>query len=83
MTTLYRFRDLEFTAPGTRLAGSFGLVVGETMEFTDVNLTAAPLRVETIEQMLPSGLPVTGLTIGEVEIRSSGPATRAAASAAG
>ena len=75
--TLYRFRDVAFTAPGTRLVGSFGLLVGESLQFTDVNLTAAPLRVETIEEMLPAGLPVTGLTIGEVEIRSSGPATRA------
>ncbi len=28
-----------------------------------------------IEEMLPAGLPVSGLRIGEVEIRSSGPAT--------
>ena len=83
LKTFYRFRDLEFNAPGTRLAGSFGILVGEAMEFTEVNLTAAPLRVETIEQMLPTGLPVTGLTIGEVEIRSSGPASRAARSASG
>ena len=83
LSTYYRVRDLELTAPGTRLAGSFGLIVGDAMEFTDVNLTAAPLRVQTIEEMLPAGLPVTGLTIGEVEIRSSGPATGAARSARG
>lgn len=73
--TLYRFRELTLTAPGTRVVGSFGLLMGEAMEFTDVNLTAAPLRVSTIEEMLPAGLPVRGLTIGEVEIRSSGTAT--------
>mgnify|MGYP006145723515 CR=1 FL=1 len=81
--TLYRFRDLAFTAPGTRLVGSFGLIVGDALEFTDANLTASPLRVQTIEEMLPAGLPVSGLTIGEVEIRSSGSATQASTRATG
>jgi hypothetical protein len=76
--TLYRFTGLRFTAPGTRLVGSFGVLMDGTLQFTDVNLTAAPLRVRTIEEMLPSGLPVRGLQIGEVEIHSSGAATRPA-----
>lgn len=79
--TRYRFDGLRFTAPGTRLEGSFGIVVGEAARFTDVNLTARPLRVETIEAMLPQGLPVQGLHIGAVEIRSREAA--AAASPAG
>ena len=33
-------------------------IVGEALEFTDANLTASPLRVQTIEEMLPAGLPV-------------------------
>lgn len=68
--TLFRFDDLRFTAPGTRLTGSFGVMLGEALSFTRVNLTAQPLRVETIEEMLPRELPVRGLHIGAVEIRS-------------
>ena len=64
-------RELRFSAPGTRVVGTFGAVMGEeTLQFTGVDLTAQPLRVETIEQMLPQGLPVRGLHIGAVEIRS-------------
>jgi hypothetical protein len=70
--TLYLFRDLTFDAPGTRLVGSFGVILNDVLQFTDVNLTASPLRVEVIEAMLPEQLPVRGLSIGEVEIRSRG-----------
>lgn len=74
--TLYRVRDLRLDAPGTRVAGSFGLLVGQSLSFTDVDLVADPLRVRTIEEMLPTDLPVRGLQIGAVEIRSSGGTTR-------
>lgn len=70
--THYIVRNLVFTAPGTRLEGEFALLVNGGLEFTEVNLEAAPFRVETIEEMLPDGLPVRGLQIGSFEIRSSG-----------
>ena len=69
--TLYRVRDLTFAAPGTRMVGSFGMVINGSLRFSEVDLRAEPLRVETIEEMLPAGLPVRGLHIGAVEIRSS------------
>ena len=81
--TLFRFDTLRFSAPGTRLVGSFGVLLGETLLFTDVNLTAQPLRMETIEAMLPQELPVQGLHIGAVEIRSSGGGAAAARRPAG
>jgi hypothetical protein len=62
-------RDLDVTAPGTRLAGRFGLLLGDALRFVEVDLQADPLRVETIEAMLPTELPVSGLRIGAVEIR--------------
>lgn len=62
-------RDLQLQAPGTRLRGSFGLVAGETLQFVDVNLSADPLRVSTVESLLPTELPVRGLQIDAVEIR--------------
>lgn len=65
-------RDAVLRAPGTRASGSFGMILGDTIRFVDVDVKASPLRVSTIEQMLPEGLPVRGLTIGGVEIRGRG-----------
>ncbi|HEX2076209.1 MAG TPA: hypothetical protein VHG08_00820 [Longimicrobium sp.] len=62
-------RDGDITAPGTHIVGSFGAIVGDTLRFVDVDLTAEPVRVGTIERMLPEGLPVRGLVLGGVEIR--------------
>lgn len=67
--TLFLARDLRLSLPGTRLRGSFGLVVGDTLRFTEVDLLADPLRTETVERLLPEGLPVRGLRIGSVEVR--------------
>lgn len=62
-------RQMRMTLPGTRLRGSFGLLTGDTLRFFDVALAAEPVRVETIEQMLPFALPVRGLRLGSVEVR--------------
>jgi hypothetical protein len=67
--TLFLARQMRLSLPGTRVQGSFGVVTGDTIRFTDVDLQADPLRVETIEQLLPEGLPVRGLRIGAVEVR--------------
>ncbi len=69
--TLFLARGMRLRAPGTRLSGSFGMVTGDTLRFLDVDLRAAPLRVRTVEEMLPEGLPVRGLRVGEVEIRGA------------
>jgi autotransporter translocation and assembly factor TamB len=66
---LWHVSNARVTAPGTRMAGSFGIVIGDTVYFTDVNLRAAPLNLELIEGMLPGGLPVDGLLIGTVEVK--------------
>jgi hypothetical protein len=73
---LYHARDAVIDARGTRLAGSFGLIVGDTVKFTDVDLRANPLRMATIEQMLPQKLPVVGLHIGSAVVRGSATARR-------
>lgn len=67
-STLYWFRDAVLRAPGTRIAGDFGVIVNDTLRFVDVDLQADPLRVSTIEEMLPEGIPVRGLRIGAVEV---------------
>ena len=45
------------------------MILGDTLRFVDVDLTADPVRVSTIEKMLPEGLPVRGLVLGGVDIR--------------
>ena len=66
-----RARDLEFAAPGTRIAGDFTLLMGDSLLFSDVSLRADPLDMDTIEGMLPTAIPVRGLRIGSMEIESS------------
>ena len=72
---MFLARDADLRAPGTRIAGDFGMVLGDTLRFVDVNLTAEPVRVSLVEQMLPEGLPVRGLVLGGVTITGS-PARR-------
>lgn len=55
-------------APGTNLAGTFGVVFGDTLYFTEVDLRASPLDVEFLESLLPGELPVDGLLVGTVEV---------------
>lgn len=66
--TLVHVSDARVVMPGTRVRGSFGVVMGDTVRFFDVGLTAQPLDVRSVEQMLPTELPVRGLRIGAVEI---------------
>jgi translocation and assembly module TamB len=66
---LFHVSDARLAAPGTRLAGNFGIVAGDTLYFTDVNLRASPLNLDVIEAILPGRLPVEGLLVGTVEVR--------------
>lgn len=68
---LIRARDLDVTAPDTHLTGDFGLVLGDTLRFVEVDLQADPLDVDTVERMLPADLPVEGLRIGSAVIRGT------------
>jgi len=68
---MFLARDGDITAPGTHITGDFGMIVGDTLRFVDVDLEMDPVRVATIEKMLPEGLPVRGLTLGGVEIRGA------------
>ena len=75
---MFLARDGDITAPGTHIVGNFGMILGDTLRFVDVDLEMDPVRVATIERMLPEGLPVRGLVLGGVEIRG-GDRERAAA----
>ncbi len=69
--TLFDIRDARFRAPGTRIDGSFGIIVGDSVIFSNVDVRASPIRTATIERMLPEGLPVRGLILGGATIRGS------------
>ena len=66
--TLWLARDARISAPGTELAGSFGIVTGDTLYFTRVDLRAASLDVDLLESLLPIDLPLDGLLVGTVEV---------------
>jgi hypothetical protein len=66
---MFLARDGDIRAPGTHIVGDFGMILGDTLRFVDVDLKMDPVRVATIEKMLPEGLPVRGLVLGGVEIR--------------
>jgi hypothetical protein len=70
---MFLARDGDITAPGTHIVGDFGMILGDTLRFVDVDLEVDPIRVATIERMLPEGLPVRGLVLGGVEIRGADP----------
>ena len=69
--TLFDLRDVRFDAPGTRIDGSFGITVGDTIVFSNVDVQARPVRISTIERMLPEGLPVRGLVLGSATIKGA------------
>jgi len=69
---LFLARDMRINAPGTRVQGSFGMVLGDTLRFVEANLTASPLNLQMVERLIPGGLPVSGLRIGGVEVRPAG-----------
>ncbi|HSJ23801.1 MAG TPA: translocation/assembly module TamB domain-containing protein [Longimicrobiales bacterium] len=66
---LWLAENAQLRAPGTNVAGSVGIVTGDSLYFTQVDLRASPLDVQTLEQILPGGLPVDGLLVGTIEVR--------------
>lgn len=65
-------RGLDVRARGTHVVGDFGMIVGDTLRFVDVDLEVEPVSTATIERMLPEGLPVQGLRLGGVTIQGNG-----------
>ncbi|HWV56869.1 MAG TPA: translocation/assembly module TamB domain-containing protein [Longimicrobiales bacterium] len=64
--TLWLATDARLSAPGTEIAGSFGVVANDTLYFTNVDLRASPLDLALLDQVLPVDLPVDGLLVGTV-----------------
>lgn len=66
--TLWLATDAHIRAPGTELAGSFGIVTGDTLYFTQVDLRASPLNLRLLEDIIGDRMPVDGLLVGTVEV---------------
>ncbi|MGK7310698.1 MAG: translocation/assembly module TamB domain-containing protein [Candidatus Longimicrobiales bacterium M2_2A_002] len=64
--TVWLARDARLSSRGSELAGSFGLVTGDTVYFRDVEIRATPLDLDLAGSLLPDGLPASGLLIGTV-----------------
>lgn len=65
---LWLVRDARIRTGGTEMAGSFGIVTGDTLYFTNVALNASPLDLDLLQQLLPTELPIDGLLIGTIEV---------------
>lgn len=66
---LFLATNTRIAAPGTRMSGSFGVVMGDSMYFTNVDMRASPLNLDLIQAILPGKLPVDGLLVGTVEVK--------------
>ncbi|HEX7118070.1 MAG TPA: translocation/assembly module TamB domain-containing protein [Longimicrobiales bacterium] len=66
--TLWYAQDAYVRAPGTEVRGDFGIVTGDTLYFTRVNLRASPIDLELVADMLPGELDVEGLMVGTVVV---------------
>lgn len=75
-------RNARLRAPGTRIVGNFGMILGDTLQFVDVNVESQPIRVSMIERMMPTGLPVRGLVLGGFTIRGNNAPARSGEGAA-
>ena len=65
-------RDAVLEMPDTRIFGRFGIISdprNDALRFVDVDLEADPLRVRSVEQLLPEDLPIEGLVIEGATIR--------------
>jgi hypothetical protein len=65
---LWLAREARVETGGTELAGSFGVVTGDTLYFTNVDLQASPLDLELLRRIVPAELPIEGLLIGTIEV---------------
>lgn len=65
---LWLAQEARLRTAGTEVAGSFGVVTGDTLFFTNVDLDASPLDLELIQRLVPGDLPLEGLLIGTVEV---------------
>ncbi|HSM35585.1 MAG TPA: hypothetical protein VK837_04235 [Longimicrobiales bacterium] len=60
--------DLDVRTPDTHVEGTLGLVTGDTLYFSRLDLAADPFDLETLERLLPVDLPLDGLEASTLRI---------------
>lgn len=60
--------DLDVETPETHVVGSIGLVTGDTLYFSRLDLVADPFDLATLERLLPVDLPLDGLEASTLRI---------------
>lgn len=65
---LWLAQNARLSMPGNEVAGSFGIVTGDTTYFANVDLRAEPLDIEALRQMLPEPLRLEGLHVGSAVV---------------
>ncbi len=60
--------DLDLETPLTHVRGSVGLVTGDTLYFSELDLDADPFDLPTLERLLPVDLPLEGLRAGSLRL---------------
>jgi len=66
--TLYLVEGARLQTSGTNIAGTFGMVIGDTLYFTQVDLRASPLDLRLLRQIVPDAPLLEGLLVGTVEV---------------
>ncbi|NJD09096.1 MAG: hypothetical protein FIB01_01200 [Gemmatimonadetes bacterium] len=66
-STLWLAEDARIRTGGSSIAGTLGVVLGDTTYFTRVDLRASPLDVALLQRLLPGGVPFEGVAVGTVE----------------
>jgi len=70
---LFLAKDLLLEMPGTRITGEFGVISdGQRLRFVDVDLDVDPVDIESVEKLLPEGIPIEGLEIGGAVVEGTG-----------
>ncbi|MEN8375813.1 MAG: hypothetical protein ABFS34_10230 [Gemmatimonadota bacterium] len=69
---LWFAEDLDLETPDTRVRGTVGLVTGDTLYFSRLDLVAGPLDVPTLERLLPVDLPLDGLEVEALRLNDGG-----------
>ena len=63
--------DLDLETPQTHVVGSIGLVTGDTLYFSRLDLVADPFDLATLERLLPVDLPLDGLEASTLRIEDA------------
>lgn len=68
---LWLARDARVRTGGSQLVGSFGVVTGDTLYFTNVDLDASPLDVDLLQRLLLDDFPLEGLEVETLDVEGA------------